>query len=349
MLLSLQTLGIKPDVRRLFVHDNRMFAERAFYCYTEKFFVDIINMTYSCRVVLDMICMESGIMKIDRLIGILSILLQEEKTTAPELAEKFEVSRRTINRDIEDLCKAGIPIRTAQGTGGGISLMDGYRMDRTILTSKDMQMILAGLRSLDSVSGNRYYGRLMEKILTGSSEFISGRDSMLIDLSLWYKGSLAPKIEVIQNAIENRHTIQFMYYAPSGDSNRRIEPYYLVFRWSSWYVWGWCLDREDYRLFKSRPLEVPAQTGAPIQRRLWVCRPDTTPSWGGSCGLADLSAVPSIAADIDRCASILSGFYCRSTSSLPDPKYHREEQDHSLSPPAIGSPAVDNIPGSPAL
>ncbi len=67
-------------------------------------------------------------MKIDRLIGILSILLQEEKTTAPELAERFEVSRRTINRDIEDLCKAGIPIRTAQGTGGGISIMDGWRL-----------------------------------------------------------------------------------------------------------------------------------------------------------------------------------------------------------------------------
>lgn len=154
-------------------------------------------------------------MKIDRLIGILSILLQEEKTTAPELAEKFEVSRRTINRDIEDLCKAGIPIRTAQGTGGGISIMDGYCIDRTILTSKDMQMILAGLRGLDSVSGKRYYCQLMEKIQTGSSEFISGRDSMLIDLSSWYKGSLAPKIEVIQNAIENRHIIQFMYYAPS--------------------------------------------------------------------------------------------------------------------------------------
>ena len=78
-------------------------------------------------------------MKIERLIGILSILLQEDKTTAPELAERFEVSRRTINRDIEDLCKAGIPIRTVQGTGGGISIMDGYRMDRTILTSRDMQ------------------------------------------------------------------------------------------------------------------------------------------------------------------------------------------------------------------
>ena len=206
-------------------------------------------------------------MKIDRLIGILSILLQEEKTTAPELAERFEVSRRTINRDIEDLCKAGIPIKTAQGTGGGISIMDGYRMDRTILSSKDMQMILAGLRSLDSVSGSRYYSQLMEKIQTGSSEFISGRDSMLIDLSSWYKGSLAPKIEVIQSAIENRRIIRFKYYAPSGESNRRVEPYYLVFQWSSWYVWGWCLERKDYRLFKLNRMDCVVETD-----RGFLCR-----------------------------------------------------------------------------
>ena len=137
-------------------------------------------------------------MKTDRLIGILSILLQEEKTTAPELAERFEVSRRTINRDIEDLCRAGIPIRTVQGSGGGISIMDGYRMERTILTSRDMQMILAGLRSLDSVSGSRYYSQLMEKLQSGSSAYIGGRDSILIDLSSWNKSSLAPKIEMIQ-------------------------------------------------------------------------------------------------------------------------------------------------------
>ena len=189
-------------------------------------------------------------MKTDRLIGILSVLLQEEKTTAPQLAEQFEVSRRTINRDIEDLCKAGIPIQTTQGIGGGIRIMDGYRMDRTILTSKDMQVILAGLRSLDSVSGNHYYSRLMEKIKAGSSEFVSGRDSILIDLSSWYKESLVPKIEAIQEAIETRHLIWFRYVAPSGESERNAEPYYLVFRWSNWYLWGWCTERKDFRLFK---------------------------------------------------------------------------------------------------
>lgn len=189
-------------------------------------------------------------MKIDRLIGILSVLLQQERTTAPELAERFEVSRRTISRDIEALCKAGIPICTIQGSGGGISIMEGYRMDRTLLTSKEMKMILAGLRSLDSVSGSNYYGQLMEKLQTGSSGFVSGRDYILIDLSSWYRDSLTPKIKVIQDAIEERKQITFYYYAPGGESVRRIEPYYLIFKWSSWYVWGWCLKREDFRLFK---------------------------------------------------------------------------------------------------
>lgn len=189
-------------------------------------------------------------MKIERLIGILSVLLQKEKVTAPKLAEKFEVSPRTIHRDIEDLCRAGIPIRTVQGSGGGICIMDGYRMDRTLLTSKDMQMILAGLRSLDSVSGSHYYSQLMEKIQAGSSEFVSGRDSVLIDLSSWYKDSLAPKIELIQTAIEERQLLSFQYYAPKGENRREIEPYYLIFKWSSWYVWGWCKAREDFRLFK---------------------------------------------------------------------------------------------------
>ena len=206
-------------------------------------------------------------MKTDRLIGILSVLLQKDKATAPQLAEQFEVSRRTILRDIDALCLAGIPIVTEPGYNGGISIMDGYRMDRTILTSKDMRMILAGLRSLDSVSGTRYLEQLMEKIQAGSSEMISGRDSILIDLSSWYGSSLAPKIECIDNAIENRHLIEFRYISPNGESVRSIEPYYLLFRWSSWYVWGWCAMRKDYRLFKLNRMDALKETdiGFPLR------------------------------------------------------------------------------------
>lgn len=194
-------------------------------------------------------------MKIDRLIGILSILLQRETVTAPYLADKFEVSRRTINRDIEDLCKAGIPIVTKQGVNGGISIMDNYKLEHTLLTNTEMQDILAGLRSLDSVNGTNRYGQLMEKLAVGTSDFMSGNQSVLIDLSSWYKESLAPKIEVIRNAIDNCKELHFQYYAPHGESERCIKPYYLIFRWSSWYVWGWCNAREDFRLFKLNRLD----------------------------------------------------------------------------------------------
>lgn len=189
-------------------------------------------------------------MKIDRQIGILSILLQKEAVTAPFLAEQFEVSRRTINRDIEDLCKAGVPIVTRQGVNGGISVMEDYKLDRTLFTHREMQDILAGLRSLDSVNGTNRYGKLMEKLSAGSSDFMVGDQSVLIDLSSWYKDSLAPKIELIRTSIEKHRELKFVYYSPKEESSRDIEPYYLIFRWSSWYVWGWCKKRQDFRLFK---------------------------------------------------------------------------------------------------
>lgn len=194
-------------------------------------------------------------MRIDRLIGILSILLQKDTATAPELAEQFEVTRRTINRDIEELCKAGIPIATKQGKGGGISIMGGYKIDRTLLTNVEMQDILAGLRSLDSVHGTNRYMQLMEKLSVGSSNFMTGNQSVLIDLSSWYKNSLTEKIEIIRDAIDNKTELTFCYYASSGESKREIEPYYLVFQWTSWYVWGWCKMREDFRLFKLNRME----------------------------------------------------------------------------------------------
>lgn len=194
-------------------------------------------------------------MKIDRLIGILSILLYKEKITAPELAEKFEVSRRTISRDIEALCKAGIPIVTSQGQNGGISIMEGYKIDSTLLTSADMQAILAGLGSLDSVSGTNQVAQLMEKLSASTSALMPGAQNILIDLSSWYKESLAPKIELIREAMDNHYTLSFLYYAPKGESRRIVEPYYLIFRWSSWYVWGYCREREDYRLFKLNRME----------------------------------------------------------------------------------------------
>ena len=206
-------------------------------------------------------------MKRDRQIGILSMLLQTDILTAPYLAERFEVSRRTINRDIEDLCRAGIPIVTKQGMNGGISIMENYKLDRTLFTHAEMQDILAGLRSLDSVNGTNRYGKLMEKLAAGSSDFMVGNQSVLIDLSSWYKDSLAPKIELIRTAIDRCKELEFVYYSSKGESVRCIEPYYLIFRWTSWYVWGWCKKRENFRLFKLNRMDHMQISGREFVKR----------------------------------------------------------------------------------
>lgn len=206
-------------------------------------------------------------MKLERMVGILFILLQHNKVTAPYLAETFEVSRRTINRDIEALCMAGIPLVTEKGAKGGISIMEGYKIDRTLLSTWEMQAILAGLRSLDSVSGTNRYVQLMEKLSVGTANVGAGDQHILINLSSYCKSALTPKIEEIHKSIVSVRKLSFTYYGPKNIARRVIEPYNLLFQWSSWYVWGWCLTRQDFRLFKLNRM-TDLQTEGDFKKRL---------------------------------------------------------------------------------
>jgi predicted DNA-binding transcriptional regulator YafY len=192
----------------------------------------------------------NNIMKIDRLIGIITVLLQKDKTTAPYLAGRFEVSRRTILRDIETLCRAGIPVVTAQGGDGGISVMNGYKLDKSILTTDELQSIITGLKSIGSISKSSDLEKLLLKLCPDNNAAVSLADSIVIDLSSHYKGSLSGKISLIKKAISEHREIIFNYCYNKGDVKRRIEPYFIAFKWASWYVFGWCTERMDFRLFK---------------------------------------------------------------------------------------------------
>jgi predicted DNA-binding transcriptional regulator YafY len=189
-------------------------------------------------------------MKIDRLLGIITILSQKEKVTAPELARRFEVSRRTINRDIEDICKAGIPIVTKQGSNGGISIQEGYKLDTSLLKSDDLINIITGLKGINSVSRASNIEMLIEKLAPDNSAMISLANNIIIDLASYYKTSLSEKIDIIKNAIVDSKLIEFTYYSPKGEDVRVIEPYIITFKWTSWYVFGYCTPKEDFRMFK---------------------------------------------------------------------------------------------------
>ena len=189
-------------------------------------------------------------MKIDRLIGRITTLQQKKHVTAPYLAEKFEVSRRTINRDIEDICKVGIPIVTTQGVGGGISIMEGFSIDTTVFTEQELAAIFTGLKSLDSVSNSALAEKLAQKI--GGSSAIRLADNMVIDLSSFYKDDLATKIDLIKQATKESKCITFRYCYGKGEADKLVEPYLIVFKWSDWYVFGFCRERQDFRMYKLR-------------------------------------------------------------------------------------------------
>ncbi|WP_312810830.1 YafY family protein [Sedimentibacter sp.] len=189
-------------------------------------------------------------MKIDRLLGIVTILLQCDKITAPELAARFEVSRRTIYRDIDDICKAGIPIISVQGGDGGISISEGYKLDKSVLTVDELQNIITGLKSLGSVSDAARIEMLINKLSPKNEAVVSLKDNILIDLSSHYKSSLSEKINMLKTAISENKLVNFDYYSEKGQMNRTIEPYFLTFKWTAWYVFGYCTDKKDYRLFK---------------------------------------------------------------------------------------------------
>ena len=185
-------------------------------------------------------------MKIDRLIGIITTLQRKGKVTAPYLAEKFEVSRRTINRDIEAICSAGIPILTTQGQDGGIEIMQGFNLDTTVFTEEELQSIFIGLKSLDSVSKTEKHKKISEKI----GRTIPVSDSIVINLSSYHKESLSEKIELLKEAIKEHKCVSFHYYYNKGEEDKFIEPLLIVFEWSSWYILGWCPEREDFRMYK---------------------------------------------------------------------------------------------------
>lgn len=193
-------------------------------------------------------------MKLDRLMGILTLLLQNERVTAPYLAEKFEVSRRTIGRDIDALCQAGIPVITYQGGGGGISIADGFKLDKSILTTDELSVIITGLKGIGSVSDKSNIERILDKLSANTEAVVSLRDSIVIDLASHYKGNLTGKIKVIRTAVQEQRLVEFDYYYEKGTVHRRIEPYFVVFQWTAWYLFGFCTLRQDYRMFKLQRL-----------------------------------------------------------------------------------------------
>jgi len=196
-------------------------------------------------------------MKLDRLVSIIVLLLRKEKVQAKELAQLFEVSVRTIYRDIEAINLAGIPIVTYQGSNGGISIAEGYRLDKSVLTEDEMSAVVSALKGISATIPDTRYDIIMEKIRNLIPEKqLDNIDSkikqLIIDFFPWGSTkSLRESVSVIKKAIEHHNLIQFNYIDFSSNKTFRIvEPYSLILKGQNWYLHAWCQIRQDFRLFK---------------------------------------------------------------------------------------------------
>ncbi len=207
-------------------------------------------------------------MKLERLLSIIILLLNRRIVQAKELAERFEVSIRTIYRDIDTINGAGIPIVTYQGANGGIGLAEGYRLDRNILTNDELAAIVTALRSISTSYSKEQNQRLVEKINSVVSpadeqDFLHKTNRVLIDLSPWDRcNRLMQKLQTLEDAVKSSQLVKFTYSDAEGNiSQRVVEPYTLILKGRQWYVQAYCLGKEAFRLFKLKRMKDLSQDG----------------------------------------------------------------------------------------
>ncbi|MTI46291.1 MAG: YafY family transcriptional regulator [Firmicutes bacterium] len=189
-------------------------------------------------------------MRIDRLFSILVILLNKSIITAKELADRFEVSTRTIYRDIDTLSSAGIPIYANRGSGGGISLLDSYTINKTMISEKDSEGLLVALKTL-KVTKYPDIDEITNK-LSSLFQNIGVNDWIQVDYSQWgaSKESIS-RFSEIKESILNNQLISFVYFNSYGEkSKRKVNPIRLIYKGQAWYLWAFCELKKDFRLFK---------------------------------------------------------------------------------------------------
>lgn len=195
-------------------------------------------------------------MHINRLFEIVYILLDKKIVTAKELAERFEVSTRTIYRDIETLSSVGIPVYMSKGKGGGISLLPDFVLNKVVLTDKEKDDILSSLKAVKTINLTETDTALKKlSSLFGES---NNADWIEVDFSSWTNNakSEAEIFNKIKSAILSKRIVSFSYASAKGEQiTREVEPLKLCFKSGAWYLYGYCKKRCDYRFFKLRRIK----------------------------------------------------------------------------------------------
>ncbi len=213
-------------------------------------------------------------MKIDRLLSIIVYLLNRDLVPAKALADRFGVTVRTIQRDMEAIELAGIPIFTIQGPRGGYGIMDSWKMDRQLMSLDDLYVIITALEGVGSSLADSGIDSTLEKVKTllpgpGLELFSERNEKLSIDFSMMGGDPRQREtFRIVRKAVENEQLLRFSYTSNKLEQScRTVEPMTIAFRWRSWYLFGYCREREDYRLFRISRIREPELIDSRFSRR----------------------------------------------------------------------------------
>lgn len=203
-------------------------------------------------------------MKVDRLVSIIMILLEKKRVGAQELADMFEVSPRTIYRDIDAISMAGIPVCSTSGVGGGFEIMPEYKVDKKVFSTDELSALLMGLTNLSGMVRGEDLVHALAKVKSfipadQARDIEIKANQICIDLNPWMgNGNIKRSLEIVKSALQENKLLSFAYMDGHGNKTRRIvEPYQLVLKSNHWYFQGYCHSKNDYRLFRlSRMTEL---------------------------------------------------------------------------------------------
>ena len=209
-------------------------------------------------------------MRTERLYNIVAILLSKDTVSASDLAERFDVSTRTIYRDIDVLSVAGVPVYMKKGRGGGIALMEGYKLDKTMLGDEEIESIMMSVGAMGA-TGYSGVDNVVDKI---SSVFKNHKpdDWVDIDFTEWDSAkSPDSSFQKIKTAILERRWISLSYLNSYGQrTERKLAPIKLMFKSRAWYVNAYCSEKQDIRLFKINRMRDIVLTGEHFVREEYL-------------------------------------------------------------------------------
>ena len=196
-------------------------------------------------------------MKTDRLVSIIMILLEKERVSAQELADMFEVSLRTIYRDMDAINLSGIPVCAKSGAGGGFEILPEYEVDKKVFSADELLALLMGLTNLSDMVRRADLVHALAKVRSfipaGRARDIEIKANQIrIDMDPWMgNGNIRQHLETVKSALQERRMLSFAYIDGHGNKTERVvEPYQLVLKSGHWYFQGYCRSRNDYRLFR---------------------------------------------------------------------------------------------------